>query len=92
MVEKGLVQETESLLNKGYSPDLKPMKSLGYRHAVALLTRRWNVDEMLNHLQADTRRYAKRQLTWFRTDPEAIWLQPEQMDDISQVITAFLTN
>jgi tRNA dimethylallyltransferase len=91
MVEKGLIQETESLLNKGYSPELKPMKSLGYRHAVAFLTRRWSLDEMLKHLQGDTRRYAKRQLTWFRTDPEAIWLQPEQMDDLSQLITAFLT-
>jgi tRNA dimethylallyltransferase len=51
MVEKGLIQETESLLNKGYSPELKPMKSLGYRHAVAFLTRRWSLDEMLKHLQ-----------------------------------------
>ena len=91
MVEKGLIQETESLLNKGYSPELKPMKSLGYRHAVAFLNRRWGLDEMLKHLQADTRRYAKRQLTWFRTDPEAIWLQPEQMDDIARLITAFIS-
>jgi tRNA dimethylallyltransferase len=91
MVERGLVQETESLLNQGYSPELKSMRSLGYRHAVAFLTGRWDLDEMLKHLQRDTRRYAKRQLTWFRTDPDTIWVEPEHVDDISQRITIFLT-
>ena len=90
MVEKGLVQETESLLNRGYSSELKSMKSLGYRHAVGFLTGRWRLDEMLRHLQRDTRRYAKRQLTWFRTDPEPIWVEPERVDEISERITAFL--
>lgn len=90
MVEKGLVRETEYLLSKGYSPELKPMKSLGYRHAVGFLTGRWSLEEMLRQLQRDTRRYAKRQLTWFRTDPETIWVEPEHVDDISERITAFL--
>ena len=90
MVEKGLIGEMESLLNKGYSPELKPMKSLGYRHAVRFLTGKWSLDEMLRHLQADTRHYAKRQLTWFRADPEAVWLRPEQRDEISERIRTFL--
>ena len=92
MVEKGLVQETESLLNRGYSPELKSMKSLGYRHAVGYLTGRWSLDEMLRRLQRDTRRYAKRQLTWFRADPEAIWVQPRQTEEFVERITAFLTS
>ena len=90
MVEKGLVQETESLLNKGYSQELKPMQSLGYRHAVGFLNGKWTLDEMIDRLQMDTRRYAKRQLTWFRADPEAIWVPPGQVDDISTRIAAFL--
>jgi tRNA dimethylallyltransferase len=90
MVEKGLIEETESLLAKGYSQDLKPMQSLGYRHAIGFLTKKWTLDETVEHLQRDTRRYAKRQLTWFRADPEAIWLQPDRRNDLSERVEAFL--
>jgi tRNA dimethylallyltransferase len=90
MVDKGLIEETKSLLNKGYSQELKPMQALGYRHAIEFLTEKWTLEEMVEHLQRDTRRYAKRQLTWFGADPEATWLQPDRRDDMSKRIKAFL--
>jgi len=80
MIEAGLARETEALLAKGYSPDLKPMKSLGYRHMVRFLKGEWGLDEAILQLQRDTRRYAKRQLTWFRADPEMLWLEPGALD------------
>jgi len=90
MIEKGLVNETENLLNRGYSAELKPMKSLGYRHAVSYLYREWDIDKMSYLLQRDTRHYAKRQLTWFRADPEIEWINPNQIALIKRKISLFL--
>ncbi len=90
MMESGLVGETEGLLNKGYSPYLKPLKSLGYRHVIKYLQGEWDLEEAVNKLQADTRRYAKRQLTWFRADPEVLWMIPEETDNIIKKIHEFV--
>jgi len=90
MVEKGLVEETENLLARGYSPDLKPMKSLGYRHAVRHLEGRYDREEMVRQLQLDTRRYAKRQLTWFRADPSITWIDPQRKEHLVETITSFV--
>ena len=72
MIQNGLARETAELLKKGYSPALKSMKGLGYRHMVEVLEGRWDMETALGKLQLDTRRYAKRQLTWFRADPENV--------------------
>ena len=90
MVDHGLVKETISLIEKGYSPDLKPMKSIGYRHAVNLIEDRWNKEKMISELQKDTRRYAKRQLTWFKSDHELIWVRPDNSDLIRKKIREFI--
>jgi len=90
MVEKGLVEETKGLLARGYSPDLKPMKSLGYRHAVRYLEGRYDREEMVRQLQMDTRRYAKRQLTWFRADPSIAWIDPQRKEYLVETITSFV--
>lgn len=90
MVEAGLPEETESLLKKGYSAGLKPMKSIGYRHMVKYLKGDWSLAEAIHNLQRDTRRYAKRQLTWFRADPEVTWIVPEDLDLVLKKTRAFL--
>jgi tRNA dimethylallyltransferase len=90
MIEKGLVEETTNLIKMGYSPQLKPMKSLGYRHAVQYLEGLWSLDQMIGELQKDTRRYAKRQLTWFRADPEMKWRSPDAPETLLHEIDAFL--
>jgi tRNA dimethylallyltransferase len=90
MVERGLVEETKNLLARGYSSDLKPMKSLGYRHAARYLEGRYDREEMVRKLQVDTRRYAKRQLTWFRADPSVIWLDPQRKEHLVETITSFV--
>jgi tRNA dimethylallyltransferase len=90
MVENGLVEETESLLNRGYSPDLKPMKAIGYRHMVTYLNGDRSLDEAISELQKDTRRYAKRQLTWFRADPEVTWIEPGNFQLFEEKVKKFL--
>jgi tRNA dimethylallyltransferase len=91
MMDAGLVQETRDLLDKGYRPDLKPMKAIGYRHMVRYLQGEWSLEEAVRGLQRDTRRYAKRQLTWFRADPEIRWINPEDLSTLMGEASAFLT-
>lgn len=74
MVIQGLVGEYTSLLKRGYSPACKAMQGLGYHHCGQYVQGRWTLAEMIMHLKQDTRRYAKRQLSWFRGMEGIIWL------------------
>lgn len=90
MVESGLVEETENLLEKGYTPDLKPMMSIGYRHMVNYLKGEWSLEEAIHNIQKDTRKYAKRQFTWFKADPEYVWMSPEDFGSLLEKAKVFL--
>lgn len=90
MIEKGLVDEIKGLLTQGYSENLKSMQSIGYRHMIDLINKRLSWDETLRILKRDTRRYAKRQMTWFNADPEIVWLQPDHTEDIILQVKDFL--
>jgi tRNA dimethylallyltransferase len=72
MLAAGLLDEVRGLLDRGFSPELKPLQSIGYRQAIAYLEGRLGYDEMVADIQQATRRYAKRQLTWLRHDPRAL--------------------
>lgn len=74
MVAQGLVEEYKDLLKKGYSPEDKAMQGLGYYHAGMHIAGYWSREEMIATLQRDTRRYAKRQLSWFRGMEDVIWI------------------
>ena len=92
MIESGLVSEVEKLLEKGYTGDLKSMKSLGYRHVLRFIKGDWDKDETVLRLQADTRRYAKRQMTWFKADPEMIMTEPGNIGSIKNIISEFIVH
>ncbi|AFM41817.1 tRNA isopentenyltransferase MiaA [Desulfosporosinus acidiphilus SJ4] len=77
MIDDGLLAETLNLLKAGYSSALKPLQSIGYRHAIWCLKGLVTQAEMLRILQRDTRHFAKRQLTWFRRDPRIHWYDTE---------------
>lgn len=80
MVEEGLIEETETLLNKGFSPDLAALKSIGYLQAVQFLQGKMSKDQMIADIQQKTRRYAKKQLTWNRRNEEINLIPPEYTD------------
>lgn len=90
MLESGLIRETENLLKMGYSADLKSMKSIGYRHAAEYIHGIRDYEKTLTLLSRDTRRYAKRQLTWFRGDTEMNWLYPHETDRLEKMIKDFI--
>jgi tRNA dimethylallyltransferase len=90
MFEKGLITEIEKLLDLGFGRELKPMQAIGYRHGLQFLDGHWTREQALAMLARDTRHYAKRQLTWFRRDPEVVWFRPEQRRDILTLIQMYL--
>jgi tRNA dimethylallyltransferase len=88
MLAAGWLEEVEDLLSR-YPPDLKPLQALGYRHLSHYLAGRWSWEETLTLLARDTRRYAKRQLTWFNSDPEIRWFHPDQIDAMAAALAEF---
>lgn len=70
----GMVQETRLLLDRGYGRHLGAMKGLGYRHVAAHMAGEYDETEMVRLFKRDTRRFAKRQMTWFRREPGIQWM------------------
>ncbi|SLM30499.1 tRNA dimethylallyltransferase [Desulfamplus magnetovallimortis] len=90
MMSQDLVNEVRALLRMGYSCDLKAMQSIGYRHVCEYLNQGVSFDETVRLLKRDTRRYAKRQLTWFRNDRDIIWMEPWETKRAIEAISGFL--
>jgi len=92
MVADGLVEEVRSLRSRGYHSGLKSMQSLGYRHIGTFLDGHTTLEEAVSTMKRDTRRYAKRQLTWFRADPSVIWVDNplDRFDHIERTVAHFL--
>jgi tRNA dimethylallyltransferase len=90
MVADGLEEEVRGLMARGYGPGLKSMQSIGYSHMAACIAGTVDRTECLRTLKRDTRRFAKRQMTWFRADPEVVWLDPRRVDEVLRHATAFL--
>lgn len=74
MMASGLVEEAVRLLNSGVSRDAAPFRGLGYREVLACIEGRLNFRDLRSEIQKQTRRYSKRQLTWFKRERGAIWL------------------
>ena len=91
MFQTGLVEEVERLLHQGFQPDNKAFEALGYRHVVAFLAGTVSLEEARELTARDTRRYAKRQLTWFRRDQEMNWIEfpgedPRALDALMRLL------
>ena len=74
MVEAGLIEEIQGLLARGIPEKCTAMQAIGYKEFVAALHGACSLEEAAGQVKQSSRRYAKRQLTWFRRNPENIWL------------------
>lgn len=92
MIREGFLEEVKHLLGMGYSESLKSMQSIGYRHMVDYIKSRFSWDEAIRTLKRDTRRFAKRQFTWFRADSEIAWVEPDRLNDIHRLVNSFLND
>ncbi|MHC1728352.1 MAG: tRNA (adenosine(37)-N6)-dimethylallyltransferase MiaA [Syntrophobacteraceae bacterium] len=90
MLEEGLREEVERLIAMGYSPSLKSMQSLGYKQMAAHLAGELTMDEAAYLIKRETRRYAKRQLTWFRGDPDFRSFHADDVEGIFSFVAAEL--
>ncbi len=84
MVREGLIEETQSLLDQGCSLSHPAIQAIGYRECLSYLNEKMLLSEVIDTIQRETRRYAKRQMTWFRKDKSVIWL--ESLKDFDRIL------
>lgn len=85
MLEEGLICEVKKLMDMGYSKDLVSMQGIGYKEIIAYLDGKTGLEETTNILKRNTRRYAKRQLTWFRRDNRIKWIDINEFNSIENI-------
>jgi len=88
MVDEGLIEEVENLHKKGFSWDLPAMTSIGYRQFGDFLQGKIHRDEAIDLVKQDTKKYAKRQMTWFKRDKRINWI--ETFDQAEKLVKRFL--
>jgi tRNA dimethylallyltransferase len=94
MFERGLTDEVRKLLNK-FPRDCNAFKAIGYRQVADYFANKLSFDQAVEEVQRQSRRYAKRQLTWFRADPEIVWLdgtsgEPKLILEASAAVHTFV--
>ncbi|WP_165172499.1 tRNA (adenosine(37)-N6)-dimethylallyltransferase MiaA [Adlercreutzia sp. ZJ242] len=80
MVARGLVEEVKTLLNQGFRAGITAPQAIGYKEVVAALDGTCTLDEAVERIKVATRRYAKRQRTWFRKDERIRWINADDFD------------
>ncbi len=91
MMINGLLAEVQGLLGEGYAPELKALRSLGYKQLCAHLAGECSLAEAVRLIKRDTRHYAKRQLTWFNKDSAIKWVEyPANFATICSTVMEFL--
>lgn len=88
MIESGLVEEVKSLVAEGYDCQSPAMSGIGYRQICQFLNKEITGAEAIDLIKRDTRRYAKRQLTWFRRDKKIKWVK--NLADAAELVANFL--
>lgn len=87
MIDEGLEQEARALYPK---KELNALQTVGYKELFGYFDGAWSREEAIELIKRNTRRYAKRQLTWFRRDPEIFWAAPDKTDKIIAYIDSYL--
>ncbi len=92
MIASGLVEEVESLLQMGYDLNLNSMRSIGYLQIVRYLRGDISIEKAKREIKKETRHYAKRQLTWLRSnvDSSTYWVHPDSLKEVCDRIDKFL--
>ena len=86
MLEQGLVEEIKKLLASGIPADCTAMQAIGYKEFIEALDNRCTIEEAADRVRQSSRRYAKRQLTWFRRNPAMHWLRRKPSDTTAEIL------
>jgi len=89
MMKEGLLEETEKLYKY---KDCNALQTVGYKELFAYFDGEWDLETAITEIKKNTRRYAKRQMTWFRKDPETLFFNPEEKNEIMKYLKENTTN
>ncbi len=89
MISEGPLDEVRMLKKKGFTPELKALKTVGYQELFAYLEGKLDLSDAIEKIRLNTRHYAKRQLTWFRKDKEIIWMGADDDNLIEKILEHF---
>jgi len=89
MIREGLLEEVKSLVERGYDRELVPLKTVGYKEMFEHLEEKYTLKRAIELVKRNTRRYAKRQLTWFRKDKEIHWFEIEVPKLIDKIVEEY---
>ena len=90
MMEQGLLQEVRQLSERGFTPDLVSMQGLGYKEFFEYFNGNLSLDEVVDCIKMETRRFAKRQLTWFRREKDVIWINKGDYPGEKEILAVIL--
>lgn len=85
MIENGLVEEVKNILSRGFSDKLYSLNTVGYQEMISFLNGGFDFERAIELIKRNTRRYAKKQMTWFRADSRINWLELKQKSDFEKV-------
>ncbi|MDU1539660.1 MAG: tRNA (adenosine(37)-N6)-dimethylallyltransferase MiaA [Paeniclostridium sordellii] len=91
MIKEGLEDEVKKLISMGYTKDLISMQGIGYKEIIKYLDGEYSYDEAIEIIKRDSRRYAKRQLTWFRRYKDAMWFDLGEYKDEKILLNDVIT-
>ena len=86
MLEKGLIEEVIKLKKMGYNSNMQSMKGIGYKEILFYLEGKMTLEESVEMIKKGSRNYAKRQLTWFRKDNRAIWINKDDFASEEEIV------
>lgn len=90
MMHRGLVDEVKNLRNMGYSPELNSMKSIGYSEINEYIDDKLSLEEAVQKIKINTKRYAKKQMTWFKRMKGVTWFEADEKEKIKNKIKNWL--
>lgn len=91
MLKNGLIEEVKGLLEKGYTKDMISMQGIGYKEIIKYFDGEYTLEEAIEIIKRDSRRYAKRQLTWFRRYEDAKWFEIDKFDSAEELKDAVVS-
>ncbi len=85
MIEDGLLKEVEGLLADGYDKELNSLNTVGYKEIISFLNDEISIERAIELIKRNTRRYAKRQMTWFRKDDRIEWFDLDEQSELENI-------
>jgi tRNA dimethylallyltransferase len=85
MISAGLIDEVKSILSKGYSKEINALNTVGYKEIISFLENEISLERAIELIKRNTRRYAKRQLTWFRGDERIKWIDVSSENELNKI-------